>query len=302
MDNPYYQQQPNPVVDSGSRSKGIIIALLAIGALFIIISIVFIVTSGPHRPTHTVIDETPAALQEPESNITETPSTIPVDNGLANLELGRDRRKGYDERAEYIDQAIEEFRRAVDQDQSATSHNYLADALEEKGLYAEAEEEYKAAIEKDPNHYQSYNDLGYLYEVLGRVNESVAMYRKALEINPEYDIAMSNLGMFWYSEGNYDEAIRLFKMAIRIAPDNYITYNNLGFAYYKKGDLDRAAVEFNNSITINPEFPNAYFGMGLVYMAKEEYKGATFQLEKTVELDPYNYLYQEALARARQNA
>lgn len=80
-----------------------------------------------------------------------------------------------------LDRAISAFRRALRLDDSlAEVHNDLGAAYFEKRWYAEAEECFRKALERDPRHAVAHANRGAALRALGRLNESRRSYQRAL--------------------------------------------------------------------------------------------------------------------------
>lgn len=65
----------------------------------------------------------------------------------------------------------------------------------------EAKEKLNAAIEKDPDNYILYYEMGYIYDATEQYDEAIAWYERCLEKNPEYFEALYNLGVNKYNQG-----------------------------------------------------------------------------------------------------
>lgn len=98
-----------------------------------------------------------------------------------------------------------------------------------------AKEQLMAAIEKDPDNYLYYYELGYIYDNEGDFDNSVKYYQKCLDKNPDYFEANYNLGVKEYNEG-----AKLAKKA------NFMTVEE----YKKNGKaiMDSAAVFFRKAL------------------------------------------------------
>ncbi len=90
-------------------------------------------------------------------------------------------------------------------------------------------------IEKDPNNYMYYYELGYIYDNEDDYPNSVKYYGKCLEINPDYFEANYNLGVKHYNEG-----AKIAKKA------NFMSVEE----YQKSGKqlMDSAAVYFRKAL------------------------------------------------------
>ena len=87
------------------------------------------------------------------------------------------------------------------------------------GHLAEAEVEYKKALELNPNEPMAHNNLGLIYAKRGEFAEAEAEYKKELAINPLYDDALFNYGLFLDRAGRKEEAKRLWECSLEVNPD-----------------------------------------------------------------------------------
>ena len=54
---------------------------------------------------------------------------------------------------------------------------------------------YRTAIQRDPNYFRAYYNLGNIYKDKGEYYEAIEQYLKALTINPNYTKCHYNLGL-----------------------------------------------------------------------------------------------------------
>ncbi|MCP4351117.1 MAG: tetratricopeptide repeat protein [Desulfobacterales bacterium] len=167
----------------------------------------------------------------------------------------------------------------------ATAHNKLGNALKDKGEFDAAIDEYKKAIELNPNYAIAYDNLGLALKDKGDLDAAIVEHKKAIELNPEDAITHNNLGNAFYDKGDLDTAIVEHKKAIELNPEDAITHNNLGNAFYDKGDLDAAIVEYKKAIELNPE-AGAHNDLGNVFCNKGEPDAAIDEYKKAIELNP----------------
>src|SRR6266852_5017596 len=104
----------------------------------------------------------------------------------------------------WLDEAIKEFKKAIDLDPtSAHAHDNLATVYSEKKLYAQALEEYLTAL---------YNLACFLATHAHEM--AIEQYKEAIELDPEYPDAHLNLGMTYADLDQREEAKAEFKAAI----------------------------------------------------------------------------------------
>ena len=61
-------------------------------------------------------------------------------------------------------------------------------------LYEEALIYSEKSIEINPNNYNVYNNLGYVYFGMDDLDKAIECWEKSLELNPEYAYAWHSLG------------------------------------------------------------------------------------------------------------
>ena len=140
---------------------------------------------------------------------------------------------------------------------SARAHNNLGLALARRGLFPEAEAQYRATLEIDPDHAEAHNNLGLALAAQGRSEEAVEQFEKALAIKPEFVAALSNWGRELRRQGRAEEAINLYKKALAIDPESADAYNNLGVALATLGRYEDAAGNFEEALRLDPGQPEA---------------------------------------------
>lgn len=165
-------------------------------------------------------------------------------------------------------------------------HFSLGTAYSFKGQYEKAVDEFKKAIEINPNYVNAYNNLGMAYEEMGLFDKAIVEYKKAIQLKPNYKRAHGNLGSVYGKKRLFDRAIAECKEAIEIDPAYADAHNNLGIAYINKGWVDQAMTEFKKAIELEPNHMNAHYNLGLVYLVKKMYREAVNEFKKAIRIDP----------------
>ena len=114
----------------------------------------------------------------------------------------------------------------------------------------EAVAQYKKVIEKKPA-AQAYTMLGILEDARGNMAEAEKNYRKALEIAPETPIAANNLAwLIVDNQGNLDEALQLATGAVSKNQTVAGFYDTLGWVYLKKGLASPAVEQLKKAVAL----------------------------------------------------
>ena len=117
-------------------------------------------------------------------------------------------------------------------------------------------------------HFKRGNELS----LSGDFERAIEEYRQALEIEPDNVDLMSNLGVAYYNLGELDKAIVQYSRAIEIAPNDPDIRSNLAAAYVQKHQLsgalehlESALAEYQKAVELKPTLAQAFFGLGVVY-------------------------------------
>jgi tetratricopeptide (TPR) repeat protein len=92
--------------------------------------------------------------------------------------------------------------------------------------------------------------------------EAIEQFKKALEIDPESAIAYRELGLAYFKSGDKEKASEAFKEALRLNPDSAETHYALGTAFYETGEYIMAAGAFEEAIRLKPDFFDALMVLG----------------------------------------
>jgi Flp pilus assembly protein TadD len=168
----------------------------------------------------------------------------------------------FDDRRLYAD-AIAHYREAIRlKPDFAEAHGNLANALTHEGRLDEAGLEYTAALRLNPNDAFAHNGLGSTLDEQGKVAEATAHYMEALRIAPDLAEARNNLGISLANQGRVDDAIREFLEAIRVKPTQADFHYNLAVMYGRKGNTAEARQHFEKALAIDPKYEAARQGLG----------------------------------------
>jgi len=159
----------------------------------------------------------------------------------------------------------------------------------ERGLFADAEKDLKAALKLAPESADAHAALGIVYDVQLRP-DAEAEHREAVRLAPKNPAYLNNLGFSLFLRQRFKDAITSYESAARLAPLSPRVRTNLGFAYAATGDLRRAAREFQMGGT-EAEAKN---NLGFAYERRGDMANAFELYVEALRLDP-------KAARARSN-
>ena len=106
--------------------------------------------------------------------------------------------------------------------------------------HAEAEKEFKTAIELSPNYTTSYHWYAESLVSWGRIDEGLAVYKRALELDPFSLAIATDYGIALYYGRQYDQSIEYFKSLIEMDPNFVRTYSYIARVYQTIGRFEDA--------------------------------------------------------------
>lgn len=106
-------------------------------------------------------------------------------------------------------------------------HNNLGDVYGRQKNYEKAVEEFKKAVEINPNYADAYHNLGNTYIEMGKIEEALESYQKAVSINPNLWQSYQNIAAIYFERGNYQKSYEMIKKAAETNPNDPNIQGNL---------------------------------------------------------------------------
>jgi tetratricopeptide (TPR) repeat protein len=143
--------------------------------------------------------------------------------------------------------SIAHYRDAIRRNASLPgAHFELAEQLRaasDPALNAQAEQEYKAALEVNRFDAKSWRQLGAILAAKGEFKAAKEHYRKALALNPHDAEAKTGLANALVSTDRSDEAMSLLTSALKDDPTNIAAHYRLSLLYRRAGRTEDAQRE-----------------------------------------------------------
>jgi Flp pilus assembly protein TadD len=144
--------------------------------------------------------------------------------------------------------------------------NQLATASLQQGKAQEAVDLYKKAIAIDPDHAETYSNIGAGLRQLGMYREALDAYDRAISLNPKSEIAHSNRGVICNDLGMFGEAHQAYSEAIKLNADYIEPYFNRGNLAVLRRDLLQAVQDFDRVIALSPRHYQARWNQALTLL------------------------------------
>jgi tetratricopeptide (TPR) repeat protein len=122
--------------------------------------------------------------------------------------------------------------------------------------WAEAEVEFRRAIEINPGNPEAHREYGCYLASGGRFDEAVREAGRALELDPLSTAEIATLGEVLYMARRFDDAAAQHRKALEMDPNFGFGYWGLGRALTGKGKYDEAIAAFQRSIPLSGDSPD----------------------------------------------
>ncbi len=126
----------------------------------------------------------------------------------------------------------------------AEAHNALAyTKCEFEWDWAEAEKEFRRALELNPNYPTAHQWYGECFASMGRTDEAIAELRRARDLDPLSLVINTILGRVYMLARQYDAAVDQLRRTLEIDQDFALGHAWLSVTYVRKGLLEQALAE-----------------------------------------------------------
>jgi len=138
-------------------------------------------------------------------------------------------------------------------------------ALYDVKRYEESRDALMKAAALAPDEPTIFHALGRTYTAMGERSLGVQNFKRAIEIDPEMFESINNLGSISFDLGDYTSAERYFKSALALRPEATDFHYNLGLCYSRQGRLAEATPELEKAQASAPNDVGVLYELGLVY-------------------------------------
>ena len=128
-------------------------------------------------------------------------------------------------------------------DRVADAHGSLAWVAFQNWDWVTAEQEFRRALELNPNAAQARMNYAHLLAARDRVEEALREGRRAREVDPLSLPLQTAFAAVLIGAGRYDDAIALCRETLRMNPGFFWAHNHLWRAYGQKGRFEEALAE-----------------------------------------------------------
>ncbi len=207
------------------------------------------------------------------------------------------------EKDEFIDKAIELFKKALELDPNFTlSHFSLGSMYIKRGDYKQAEIELQKTIDLDDKFLFAYFNLGEVYRKQKQYNLALTSYKKAFEIKKDWGWSHYGIGLIYLEQGRVDDAELSLKQAIKDSPEIADAHFKLGQIYAMKDmDIETISKAYRDGQKVvskapgNKEEQQAFYDLGKIFAGKGKSGLAVQAFKNAISIAPNMSLAQYEL-------
>ncbi|MCK4764086.1 MAG: tetratricopeptide repeat protein [Candidatus Aminicenantes bacterium] len=164
------------------------------------------------------------------------------------------------------------------------------------GRYVEAAEEFRKAVEANPQKAAGKINLGSTLGYLGKYREATTFFQAALQIAPDNVTAHFNLGAIYRYLGNYDTAIKHLQVVVEKSPKDAKAHLTLADALQENRRLEKAFEHYRAARKLDPGMTSPWINISQLSSLAGRYDEALQVLEDAYSRMPHNGPIAHALA------
>ena len=172
-------------------------------------------------------------------------------------------------------------------------------ALSPKEAGTKARQAAEKALEIDPSLSEAHASMALMLLIFEwNFAEAERQFRRAIDLNPAYPYAHQWYGELLWSTGRYEQSIVEVRKAVELEPFASILRINLGLALMFAKHYSGAEQEFRKTLEMDPNYPIAHYGFAQLLIAESRPEDAVAEMEKAANLLPDSSYYRAYLAYA----
>jgi tetratricopeptide (TPR) repeat protein len=216
-------------------------------------------------------------------------------------------------RADYVDRAVSEFKKAIADDPSSLFlHTQLGDLYWRAGQLSDAESEGQLVLKSNPNDLEAHRLLGHVYvqelgraslqaSVSGNLQKAIHEYETIVRLDPSDTRSEVLLGRLYQLNRQQGKATQVFQKVLSTDPNSAQALTSLGKLDVSQEHY-KEAVQLLERIPEERRNPDTLATLGLAYLQLQQYGNAARNFKAALDMDPVNLelrrKYADALMRS----
>ena len=176
------------------------------------------------------------------------------------------------------------------EDQSPHAELSAAEVLIEKKDFSAAEPLLKKLVASQPNNYQAWFDLGFVYNALKRPTDSINAYRESVKAKPDVFESNLNLGLM-LAKNRQPGADEFLRAATKLNPTSHVDQGRaaafLALAHAIQETNPSEAIDaYHQAAALQPKDPEPRLAAGQLYEVANKFGDAEQEYKEALALDP----------------
>lgn len=156
--------------------------------------------------------------------------------------------------------------------------------------WAEAEKEFKQAIDLNYNYASTHQWYANLLAALGRFDEAIAETRRTQELDKTSLIINAHLGLVYYFGHRYEESINECKKTVALDPTFFVAHRYMGLSYAQLGMYKEALTSFEQAVNASNRSPLMRVEYAYAIALSGDATRAQTELAELIEISKQKYL------------
>eukprot|EP00186_Timspurckia_oligopyrenoides_P004172 CAMPEP_0182443732 /NCGR_PEP_ID=MMETSP1172-20130603/2380_1 /TAXON_ID=708627 /ORGANISM="Timspurckia oligopyrenoides, Strain CCMP3278" /LENGTH=1082 /DNA_ID=CAMNT_0024639093 /DNA_START=169 /DNA_END=3417 /DNA_ORIENTATION=+ len=197
----------------------------------------------------------------------------------------------YKDQGQY-DKALELFHRVIIADlppsplTKADTWYQIGSVNEMKKDFKLARDAYRRAIEENPKHSKTLQQLGWLEHQQNNSEEALVLLRKSVETNPSDAQSWYLLGRVHMALREFRQAYDAYQQAVNLNGRNPTFWCSIGVLYYQMAQYRDAMDAYSRAIRLNPYVSEVWYDLGTLYESCNQMSDAIDAYRRAAELAP----------------
>lgn len=154
-----------------------------------------------------------------------------------------------------------------------------------EGKYEESIPVFKTIVEKFPDAYIVYMNIGHSYFQMENYDEAEKYYMQVLEREAGHVDTLIGLGNCYMNRGDSEKAMEWYnKIEFEKIEDATVLYN-VGTIFSNNSKFDEALKYYKKAVEVQEDFLDAIYQLGLTYLTKGNNADALAQFESYLKFD-----------------
>jgi protein O-GlcNAc transferase len=154
------------------------------------------------------------------------------------------------------------------------------------GRLADAEKNYRLALELEPGQQDALHLLGVLAIQVGRYDAAVELIGRAIQHNGSHPGFYCNHGRALQHQGRFDDALESYDKALALKPDYADALLSRGSVLQILSRFDEALTSYQRATVLNPALADAHNNSGTVLRELKRFDEALAAFERASALKP----------------